>query len=156
MLLKPLLTYKMQSIARKQRKRELSQTFVRQTSSFSKAGISKTGKFTSTVSIWIPKLYHSRCFIVPSGCPEVLWRPLKHSENEYIFTVVFEGVPGGSDGKESTCNAGDLGLIPGLGSSPGEKNAYPLQYSCLENPTNRGFWWATVYRVTKSQTELSD
>lgn len=51
MLLKPLLAYKMQSMARKLRKRELSQTFVRQTSSFSKAGISKTGKFTRTVSI---------------------------------------------------------------------------------------------------------
>ena len=44
------------------------------------------------------------------------------------------GFPGGSDGKESTCNAGDLGLIPGLGRSPGEGNGNPLQYSCLENP----------------------
>jgi len=42
--------------------------------------------------------------------------------------------PGGSDGKESTCNAGDAGLIPGLGGSPGEENGHPLQYSCLENP----------------------
>ena len=44
------------------------------------------------------------------------------------------GFPGGSDGKESTCNAGDTGLIPGSGRSPGEGNGYPLQYSCLENP----------------------
>ena len=44
------------------------------------------------------------------------------------------GFPGGSDGKESACNAGDLGLILGLERSPGERNGYPLQYSCLENP----------------------
>ena len=55
------------------------------------------------------------------------------------------GFPGGSDGKESTCNTGDLGLIPGLGRSPGEGNGYLLQYSCLENSMDRGDWWATVY-----------
>jgi len=59
---------------------------------------------------------------------------------------------GGSDGKESACNAGDLGLIPGLGRSPGEGNNNPLQYSCLENPRNRGAWCATVHGVTKSWT----
>ena len=53
-------------------------------------------------------------------------------------------------------NAGDRGLIPGSGRSPGERNDYPLQYSCLENPMDRGAWWATVYGVTKSQTRLSD
>jgi len=51
----------------------------------------------------------------------------------------FKSFPGGSDGKESTCNAGDPGLIPGEG------NGYPLQYSCLENPMDRGAWWATVH-----------
>ena len=61
------------------------------------------------------------------------------------------GLPGGSVGKESTCNAGDLGSIPGLGS-PGEGNGNPLQYSCLENPRDRGAWWATVQGITKSQT----
>ena len=50
----------------------------------------------------------------------------------------------GSDGKESTRNAGDPGSIPGLGRSPGEGNGYPLQYSCLENPMDRGAWWATL------------
>ena len=55
------------------------------------------------------------------------------------------GFPGGSDGKESTCNAGDTGLIPGSGRSPGEGNGYPLQYSCLGNPTDRGAWRATVH-----------
>ena len=66
------------------------------------------------------------------------------------------GFPGGSDGKISACNAGDLGLIPGLGRSPGEGNGYPLQYSCLENPMDRGAWWATVHGVAKSRTRLSD
>ena len=62
----------------------------------------------------------------------------------------------GSDGKESACNAGDLGLIPGSGRSPGEGNGYPLQYSCLENSMDRWAWWNTVYGVTKSQAELKD
>ena len=58
--------------------------------------------------------------------------------------------------KESACNAGNLGLIPGLGSSPGEGNSYTLQYSCLENPMDRGTWWATVHGLTKNRTGLSD
>ena len=62
------------------------------------------------------------------------------------------GFPGGSDGKESACNAGDLGLIPGLGRSPGEGNGNPLQYSCLESPMDRGAWWATVHGVIESDT----
>ena len=57
---------------------------------------------------------------------------------------------GGLDGKESACNAGDLGSILGSGRSPGEGNSNPLQYSFLENSTDRGAWWATVHRVTKS------
>ena len=56
---------------------------------------------------------------------------------------------GGSDGKESACNAGHLSSIPGLGRSPGEGKCNPLQYSCLENPTDRGGWWATVRGVAK-------
>ena len=60
------------------------------------------------------------------------------------------GFPGGSDAKESTCNAGDLGLIPGSERSPGEGNGNPLQYSCLGNPMDRGAWWATVHGVTKT------
>ena len=55
--------------------------------------------------------------------------------------------PGSSDGKESACNAEDPGLIPGSGRSPGERNGIPLQYSCLENPMDRGAWWATVHGV---------
>ena len=71
-------------------------------------------------------------------------------------TPVFLGFPGGSDGKESTCNAGDLGSIPGSGRSSGEENSNPLQYSCLENPKDRGAWRFTVHRVAKSRTRLSD
>ena len=64
--------------------------------------------------------------------------------------------PGGSGGKESVCNAGDLGSVPGSGRSPGEENGNPLQYSCLGNHMDRGACWATVHGVTKSQTQLSD
>ena len=71
-------------------------------------------------------------------------------------TVRLRGFPGGSDGKESACNAGDPGSNPGLGRSPGEGNGNPLQYSCLENPTHRGAWRATVHGVAKSQTRQSD
>ena len=66
------------------------------------------------------------------------------------------GFPGGSDGKESACNARDLGSVPGLGRSPGEGNGYPLQYSSLENPMDRGAWWPTVHGVAKSGTGLTD
>ena len=66
------------------------------------------------------------------------------------------GFPGGSDGKESTCNARDLGSVPGSGKSPGEGNGHPLQYSCLENSMVRGALQATVHVVAKSQTQLSN
>ena len=62
--------------------------------------------------------------------------------------------PGSSDGKVSACNAGDLGSIPESGRSPGEGNDNPLQYSCLENPMDRGAWRATVHRITKNRTRL--
>ena len=60
--------------------------------------------------------------------------------------------PGGSDGKVSACNVGDLGSIPGWGRSLGARNGNPLQYSCLENPMDGGAWWATVHGVAKSRT----
>ena len=66
------------------------------------------------------------------------------------------GFPGGSDGKKSACGAGDPGLIPGSGRSPGEGNGNPLQYSCLENPMDGGAWQATAHGVAKSWTQLSD
>ena len=64
-------------------------------------------------------------------------------------TPVFLGFPHGSDGKASACSTGDLGLTPGLGRSPGEGNGNPLQYSCLENPMDRGDWQATVHGVAR-------
>ena len=67
----------------------------------------------------------------------------------FIRNMNFEGFSGGSDGKESTCNAGDLDSIPGFGRCPGERNGYPLQYSCLKNPMDRGAWQATVCGVTR-------
>ena len=66
------------------------------------------------------------------------------------------GFPGDSNSKESVYKTGDLGSIPGSGKSPGEGNGNPLQYSYLENPMDRGAWWATDYRVAKSWTRLSD
>ena len=74
------------------------------------------------------------------------WEPLLYSM----------GFPGGSDGKESAFNTGDLGSTPGLGRFPGEENGNPLQNSCLENPMDRGAWQAPVHGVTKSQTWLSE
>ena len=78
--------------------------------------------------------------------------PLIHSSVIY-YVARF---PGGSHGKESACNAGDPGLIPGWERSPGEGHVNPLQYSCLENPMGRVAWWATVHSIAKSRTRLSD
>ena len=74
--------------------------------------------------------------------------PLQEGIKDKLPTPVFLGFPSGSDGKESASNAGDLGLIPGLGRSSGEAHGKPLQSSCLEH--------TTVYGVTESQTRLSD
>ena len=68
----------------------------------------------------------------------------------------YRGFPCSSLSKESSCSAGDLGSIPGLGRSPGEGNGNPLQYPCLENLMDRGAWWAAVHEVTKSLAWLSD
>ena len=75
----------------------------------------------------------------------------------YLHTAKFKmAFPGGSDSKASAYNAGDPGLIPGSGRYPGEGNGNSLQYSCLENPMDRGAWLATVHGITKSRTRLSD
>ena len=73
-----------------------------------------------------------------------------------IFETQKPNLPWWLSGKESTCNAVDLGLTPGLRRPPGEKNGYRLQYSCLENPKDRGAWWIAVHGVAKSRTQLSD
>ena len=73
-----------------------------------------------------------------------------------VFPYFHAGFPGGLDGKESACNLGDPGLIPGLGRCPGGGHSNPLQYSCLENPMDRGTWWYTVQGVAQNHTRLSD
>ena len=76
---------------------------------------------------------------------------LVHSANS-VYLLPILGFPGGSDYKESACNAGDPGAISRWGRSPGEDNGGPLQYYFLENSRDRGAWQATVHRVTKSWT----
>ena len=73
-----------------------------------------------------------------------------------IIKVIYDkpGLPKWCSGKASSANAGDKGSIPGTGRSPGEGNSNPLQYSCLENPMDRGAWRTIVHRVAKSQTRL--
>ena len=86
------------------------------------------------------------------------------SKNVYIFDpklslgnfFIDMDFPGGSDGKASAYNVGDLGSIPGSRRSPGEGNGNPLQYACLENPMDGGAWWAKAHGVPKSRTRLSD
>ena len=95
--------------------------------------------------------------MVPSPCPQ----QMSSGPKLFVLTTVFtyyiplplffclflqgyQDFPGNLDGKESTCNAGDPGLIPGWGRSPGEGNDNPLQYSCLGNPLDRGAWWSTI------------
>ena len=70
--------------------------------------------------------------------------------------LLWLGFPGGSEGKASACIMGDPGSIPGLGRYPGEGKGNPLQYAWLENPMDRGAWWATIHGVAKSWTQLSN
>ena len=76
-----------------------------------------------------------------------------------IIAMIFANIYGGTSDKNLPANAGDIReavLISGSGRSPGGGNGNPLQYSCLENSMDRGAWWATVQRVTKSRTRLSN
>ena len=85
-----------------------------------------------------------------SSCP-----PCLSSPQPPLFMTFYTrqlGFPGGSAGKESACTAGDLGSIPGSGRSPGGRNGNPAQYSCLENPVDRGAWQAAVHGATMSWT----
>ena len=65
------------------------------------------------------------------------------------------GFPGGSDGEKSSCNVGDPSLIPRSGRSPREGNGNSIQYSCLENPMDRGAWWIAVHGVTRVRCNLA-
>ena len=92
----------------------------------------------------------------------LLSEPHRQFLNDFKWTISWfilmemEDFPGGSDGKASAYNVGDPGSIPGSGRSPGEGSGNPFQYSCLENPTDGGAWWATVHGVAKSWGRLSD
>ena len=103
--------------------------------------------FLSSISLSLEMHYLFICIpsIIPSLVKKFFWSP----------SGVW-GFPGGSDGRESACRVGDQGLIPGSWRSAEEGNGHPLQYSCLENSTGRGAWWATVHGVAKSQTRLSN
>ena len=70
--------------------------------------------------------------------------------------MLSSGLPQWLSGKESVYNTGDLGWTPVSGRSPGEGNGNPFQYSCLENSMDRGVWWATVGRVAKSQSDMTE
>ena len=101
--------------------------------------------------------------IYPLSCDSLLMDnygpPLSHWGQKiclFCLTLSTWGLPGGSVVKNLPANAGDVGLIPDLGRSPRAGNDNPLQCFCLENAMARGAWWATVHRVTKSQTQLSD
>ena len=92
-------------------------------------------------------------YIIYKHCRQILYH-VSHKGNPRILEWVAYplGFPGGSEIKASACNVGDLGSIPGSGRSPGEGNGNPLQYSCLENPMDRGACWATVHGVAESDT----
>ena len=90
-------------------------------------------------------MFNEKAFYNKTWVGKIPWR------RDRLPTPVFLGFPGGSAGKESACNVGDLGLIPGLRRSPGEGNGYLLQYSGLENSVDR-----IVHGVTRSRTQLSN
>ena len=83
------------------------------------------------------------------------WHQISPGGNSSLRRGYYILFPSGSNGEESACNAGDLGLIPGSGRSPGEGNSNPFQYSCLENPIHREAWQDTVHGITESQTRLN-
>ena len=94
----------------------------------------------------LPNKWYISCFITMGYSGTKAKQPVN----------LWMGFPGSSDGKESACIVGDVGSIPGSGSSPGEGNGYSQPYSCLENFIDRGAWRATVHGVAKSWTWLSD
>ena len=85
-----------------------------------------------------------------------LWYPVINYHGKDYEQGMRIGFPGGSTSKASACDAGDVGLVPGSGRPPGERNGNPLQYSCLENPMDRGAWRVTVCGVAKNRTRRSD
>ena len=113
---------------------------------------------------WLLPVYRFWIHGFNQGLIEIIWKNNSRKPNYLqsiyvVFTTIYIAVTlysGGSEVKASSCNAGDLGSIPGSGRSPGEGNGNPLQYSSLENPMDGGARWATVHGVAKSRTRLSD
>ena len=105
----------------------------------------------------IPQAWILEWVAMPSSRGSSWPRDRTHISHIYLYLQVgFLPLcfPRGSKGKESACNAGDWGSIPGSGRCPEEGNSIPLQYSCLGNPMDRGAWWATVHGIAKSWTWL--
>ena len=100
-------------------------------------------------------VFCSGCHVLAHVCLLSWCYALWRNATAFILEVQ-TGLPCSSKSKDSSCDAGDQGSIPGLGRSPGEGNGNPLHCSCLENSMGREAWWATVHGVTKSQTRLSD
>ena len=99
--------------------------------------------------MWPASYFYLKCFISKNV-------PTTPTTKRQLYSYLCcEGFPGNSDHEESACKAGDLGLIPGLGRSPGEGNGYPLQDSCLGNPLDRGACLSTAPGVTNSQIQLN-
>ena len=109
--------------------------------------------YTSWVSLvaqLVKNLPSMQVTLVRSWVRKIPWR------RDRLPTSVFMGFPGDSDGKETTYNAGDLGSIPGLGTSPVGWHDNPLQYSCLENPHDQRSLEGYIHGIAKSQIQLSD
>ena len=111
---------------------------------------------TNIYPLLLHNWYHSSWGVYSGFIPFFLSPSFTSSSSVLSWQHIYMGFPGGSAGKESACNVGDLDLIPGLGRCPGEGKGYPLQYSCLKNPMDGGAWWGTVLGVAKSRTQLSD
>ena len=93
--------------------------------------------------------WHPCWKLIDHVCEVVFLGSLFYFIGLYVYPYAF---PGGSDSKESVCNVGDLGSVPGLGRSPGEGHANQLQYSCLQNSMGKGAWWAPVHGIAESNT----
>ena len=124
----------------------------------------QTSVVWTDLTVWLQPPWSLSALTCLLSCHHVLCKPLSSEGfasalafcSDYTMVCLSGGFPHSSDGKESACSAGDPGLIHGLGRSPGEGNGKPLQYSCLENPTDGGAWWAPVHGVGKSRARLSD
>ena len=133
-------------------------TAIQETDSIPELRFPREGNSYSSVLVWRTPQTEE-----PGKLQSLGWQMVKYNSvtnkttswnilNKFFISILCSS----SDGEASACNTGDLGLIPESGRSLGEGNGNPLQYSCLENPMDRGAWQAAVHGVTKSQTQPSD